>query len=151
MRCILFAASFAFVALAATNAAAQSTDVVDHANPVYRPYQLFASSNICQYQGDCAVFFPAATASETLITRVSCQFALASGGTVVGAVLSGPNSSARDIIPVFSYAPSSSSTTYGINSDVYLFFNKGEAPEFDVYSSGEPVQGLQCTVSGYIR
>ena len=135
---------FALTAMAFACAPAARADA-----PASHPYQVFATSVTCQYQGDCAVFFPAiANAGNTIIQHLSCEFAL-TGGSVVGAVLSGPTNNVRNIVPVFAFAAANGVTTYGINADTYLFFAKGVVPEVDVYSAGAPIQDLNCTVSGY--
>lgn len=149
MRLVSFAAFLFFAAAVPAHAA--PAPVEDMSNPIHHPYQQFADSGTCQYAGDCAVLFPATTAASTLIQHVSCEFYLASGGTVVKTTLSGPTGNDRNIFPAFAYAPQQGSTSYGIDAGAYLFFAKGEQPRIDVFSNGAPVQYLDCTISGYTR
>ncbi len=153
MRIVPLAAFLAIAGGAAAHAA--PPPVEDMSNPIHHPYQQFADASTCQYAGDCAIVFPATTAASTLIQRVSCEFYLASGGTVVKASLGGqyggPMGSDRNILPAFAYAPQSGGTSYGINADTTLFFPKGAQPRVDVFSNNVPVQYLDCTISGYTR
>lgn len=153
MRIMPLAAVLILAAVARAHAA--PPPVEDMSNPIHHPYQQFANGGTCQYAGDCAIVFPTTTAASTLIQRVSCEFYLASGGTVSNASLSaqygGPMGSDRNIFPVFAYAAQSGGTSYGINADANLFFTKGAQPRVDVFSSGVPVQYFDCTISGYTR
>jgi hypothetical protein len=148
MRHILLAASLAIVAASATHAFAASTDVIDTANPIYHPYQETESAN-CTAQGDCAVVFPATTASQTLVTHASCSFFLATGGAVTVAVVGRQTTGPINAVSVFSYATASGGANNAFNADTYLFYDKGQQPRVDVISLNEPVQSLYCTLSGY--
>jgi hypothetical protein len=65
MRSILVAA---FSLFAFTDAAGATTPapVEDYSDALRHPYQVFANSGTCQYQGDCVVLFPATTNARTL-------------------------------------------------------------------------------------
>lgn len=149
MRIMPLAAVLILAAVARAHAA--PPPVEDMSNPIHHPYQQFVDIGSCQYVGDCSILFPATTAASTLIQYVSCEFFLASGGTIVTATLSGPAANDRNFLPVFAYPPQQGGTNYGIGTAAYLFFAKGKQPRVDVFSNGAPVQYFDCTVSGYTR
>ena len=149
MRIVPLAAVLTLAAVVSAHAA--PPPVEDMSNPIHHPYQQFADSGTCQYAGDCAIVFLATTAASTLIQHVSCEFYLASGGTVSKTTLSGPGGNDRNMFPAFAYAAQQGGTPYGLNADAYLFLAKGEQPRVDVFSNGAPVQYLDCTISGYTR
>ncbi len=109
-------------------------------------YQQFLTTN-CTFQGDCALVFPALT-ERVLMLRASCSFSLTVSASVISAVLVSQDFGARDFLQVFAYGPNEGSTIYGINSDAYLFYKKGQQPRIDIYSVGAPVSNLFCTLSG---
>ncbi|MGA8152067.1 MAG: hypothetical protein WB952_14030 [Terriglobales bacterium] len=133
---------------ATTASASTSTQVRNIADPVHHPYQQFAIAN-CTIQGDCAIVFPAMSGTRTLILHASCNFALATGNSISYAMLGIQNANPRNSLQVFANGSSSGFTAYGINSDTYLFYEKGDQPRIDVFGLGGPVQNLTCTVSGY--
>jgi electron transfer flavoprotein alpha subunit len=112
------------------------------------PYQQYISTT-CQYQGDCAVVFPATTKITTVITNVSCQFAIPSGTSILSAAVLTQEFGARFFVQPFYFGYAEGSATYGINSATNLFVNKGVQPRIDVYSTGGAVSNMFCTISGY--
>lgn len=135
-----------------TTTATQNVKDVDE--PIRHPYQQTEFTNACTIQGDCAIVFPAITNPRVLIQHVSCVFALADSGApfIVYASIS-----AGGEFPDYVTATSSGGnngvnyTDWTINSDVYLFVNKGQSIRIDVFSEGQPVAGLQCTAAGYFE
>lgn len=142
----VLAATFlsAGVATATASAPAQASF-----NPLTQAYQEQSEpGSACQFQGDCAVVFDALP-SKTIVTHVSCNFFLASGGVVLNSYLIGQSSNPANNLQPFAYAASPSGTQYGINADTYVVFTKGQEPRVDVFSDGQPVQFLNCTISGF--
>ena len=144
MRKFIFVVIFMAAGITAAATPAEATF-----NPLTQAYQQFAEPALtCTFQGDCAVLFPA-TATKTIVTHVSCEFFLASGGTVLNASLGSQGSSPRNNLPTYAFATGSGGVNFGINAEVYLVYPAGQQPRIDVFSSGAPVQFLDCTVSGY--
>ena|SRR5271168_1918167 len=81
--------------------------------------------------------------------RASCSFSPATTGSIGFAALYSPTANPRNYLQAFPYAANNGSTNFGINSDTYLFFTKGQQPTIEVFANSAPVQGLNCTVSGY--
>lgn len=118
-------------------------------NPLSQAYQQSQSASGCTNPGDCAIVF-AAVPSKTIVTHVSCIFFLTSDGVVVNALLTEQNAGGQhNSLQTYAFETSSGDTNYGINSETYLIFTKDQEPRIDVYSSGEPVQFLNCTISGF--
>ncbi|MGC2170689.1 MAG: hypothetical protein WA555_12910 [Candidatus Sulfotelmatobacter sp.] len=128
------------------------TSVQNVSDPTNHPYQEFASTS-CTGLGLCAVQFPAITTDRTLILHASCSFELPTGtstaGSIGGAYLVHPNSNPYNALQAFVYTNSGGVTNFGINSETYLFFTKGQIPEIDVFGNNAPVVDLSCTLSGY--
>jgi hypothetical protein len=124
----------------------------DFSYQLRHPYQASASNKSCLFQGDCSVVFRAILGRRVLILHASCDFFLASGGTVQNVVLSGANvggGNPRNVLPAFSFAPQNTGTAWGVNASTHLFFNHGDQPRIDVVSGTVQVQSLDCTISGY--
>ena len=145
MRRFILASMFVSAGIASATMASAPAQAAF--NPLTQAYQDFNSTN-CTFQGDCAVLFTAVP-SKTIITHVSCEFFLASGGTALNAYLNEESTNPRFFLQPFSFAPTSSGTNYGTNAEVYRVYTKGQIPRVDVYSDGQPVQDLMCTVSGF--
>jgi hypothetical protein len=138
-----------FAILWASTANAQTpTRVQNIQDPIDHPYQQRVYAP-CTQAGDCAAIFPATTAKRTLVLHASCIFSIVNGGSVIEAVLSEPSSAVQNAFQSFKSGTESTSTVYGINAETYMFFEKGQQPRLDVFSSDQPVNGLACTLSGY--
>lgn len=124
------------------------TPVKNVQDPVQHPYQEYAVMQ-CTTPGPCEIVFPAITTGLTLIQHVSCYFEVDRTANITFAVLGRVGSNPINLLQFFSYGPDSSDIAYGINADTYLFFEKGQQPYIEVNSNTAPVQGLQCTLSGY--
>jgi hypothetical protein len=113
------------------------------------PYQQGSTLSDCT-ASQCEVTFAATTDVKTVITAVSCIFALPPGASVVQSAF-GPDDSVKFFVQPFLYGFSNLTgfNTYGINAHVNLFLKKGDIPAFVVVSSGGNVGGLECTISGY--
>lgn len=117
-------------------------------NPLSQAYQEFAEpSQACTFAGDCSILFPAVP-SKTIVTHVSCELFLASGGTLVDALLKEQSSSPRFFLQPFTF-PASGGTSYAINAEVYQVYTKGQIPRIDAFSDSQPVQDFSCTISGF--
>jgi hypothetical protein len=114
------------------------------------PYQQGSTLADCTNPGLCEVTFPATTDAKTVVTAVSCIFALPPGASVAFATF-GPDVSVKFYLQPFFYAFSNLTgfNTYGINAQVNLFLKKGDIPAAAVSSVGGSVGGLECTISGY--
>jgi hypothetical protein len=142
----------ALVIFGVSTAIAASSPPVDVENvldPTRHPYQQYGTAN-CPAAGNCSITLPAITAEIVLITHVSCDFTLATGGSFVVASLGSKNAN-----PAFFFSASHTAdgtvTEYIINAGTYLFVSQTDLPIIDVVSIGTPVQGLVCTATGYYR
>ena len=147
--CLAFAVGGAAQAGTATTTGPGPTPVTDYSNPVRVPYQEWAIAPECTVAGTCTVTLPANTGTRVLVTHVSCEFFIATGGIAIAATLSGPADNSRQILPVFSYSAIGEGTPFGINSDVYFFIPTGTTPQVVVNSATEPVASFDCTLTGY--
>lgn len=129
-------------------ASAATTDVENVLDPTLHPYQEFESTN-CTVAGDCAIVFPAVASTRVLVRHASCSFALAQGTTFAYAILGVQDGNPRNDLYVFTNSSSNGYTSYGINADTYLFYDKGQQPRIDVFGNTAAIQGLLCTISGY--
>jgi hypothetical protein len=104
----------------------------------------------CTNPGYCNVTFPATTDAKTVITAVTCIFALPPGSSI-GYAEFGTQGGLNFFVQPFFYGFSNLTgfNTYGINAQVNYFFNKGDVPVVAVSSSGGAVAGLECMASGY--
>jgi hypothetical protein len=126
-------------------AGADSLDAIKH------PYQLSALATSCDLAGECDIAFPATTATRTLVTHVSCTFLLPSGGYASAVIAShnlGFNN--HDALPVFDAGPNVfvPGENFAINSEVYLFIEKGVVPDV-IITSNLPMQNASCKIAGY--
>jgi hypothetical protein len=55
----------------------------------------------------------------------------------------------RNDLFVFTNGSFGGYTSYGINADTYLLYDKGQKPRIDVFGDTAAMQGLLCTLSGY--
>jgi hypothetical protein len=102
------------------------------------------------------VSFPAITNGRTLLKRVSCDyFFQASSGTVYTAMITVLDFSlpqptiAFSDLQSFPYAVDYSGTTrFGINSDIYLFADKGQTIQLSINTSAS-LDSVTCTLTGY--
>jgi hypothetical protein len=116
--------------------------------PITHPYQVYSTQAAACAPGDCSILFPATTQANVVISHVSCEFSIPSGGSVGKAKLSAQNFAPEQLLPAFSFSPTG--TEYGINAETYLFLAKGAQPRVDVFSNGGvPVSQYACTLSGY--
>lgn len=117
---------------------------------LHNPFQQGSTVANCTNPGFCEVTFPATTDAKTVITAVSCIFALPSGASIQYATF-GPDDSVKFYVQPFYYGFSNLTgfNTYGINAQVNLFINKGDIPAAAIFSVGGNVGGLECTISGY--
>jgi hypothetical protein len=144
---LAFAVLLASIGRSATST--PPTQVVNVDDPTRHPYQEFADTS-CTGPGDCFLPFPAITTGRTVIQHASCLFNLTAGVAVLSASLSGPDSNARNFLPVFVYGNSGGVAYQGINADTYLFYTVGQQPRIDVFSNtGGAVTNLQCNLTGY--
>jgi hypothetical protein len=77
----------------------------------------------------CEVTFAATTDAKTVITAVSCIFALPPGASVVQSAF-GPDDSVKFFVQPFldGFSNLTGFNTYGINAQVNLFIKKGTYP-----------------------
>lgn len=117
---------------------------------LHNPYQQGSTEADCTNSGFCEVTFPATTDADTVVTAISCLFALPQGAAISYATF-GPDDNLKFYIQPFYYGFSNLTgfNTYGINAQVNLFIKKGEIPAAAVNSVGGAVSGLECTISGY--
>lgn len=133
--------------IASLAGATESENVTD---PITHPYQQSAYTSCASFAGgDCAIVFPAITTGRTLLLRASCTFSLAPGGKVEWTSVSQQGGSVSNALQIITYATVDGVTTYGINAETYLFYDTGQQPRIDVYTSGGAVQTLNCTLTGY--
>jgi hypothetical protein len=139
--------------LLAQGAHAAATEVDNLTDPIYHPYQAYASAT-CTLEGVCPVQFPAITSAVTLITHVSCTLQSTKTNIVAYAALNqGPEEPASgpfNVLPVFQFASVGGGTSLGINAQTYMFFTSGQTPDvvFQL-ENALPFGAVACTLSGY--
>jgi hypothetical protein len=112
-------------------------------------YQQFGTID-CTFAGACTVNFPATTAENTVITAVSCFFAIPSDGTFIrNSFLNSSNFNGSFALQPFIYGSADGFVTYGINASTNLFLQKASVPYVVVFSYGGATTDLNCTISGY--
>jgi hypothetical protein len=129
------------------------TEVENEQEPTRHPYQVFSSAS-CTLPGVCAVEFPAITTGRTLVTHASCRFSMSSTGSISYAFLNtGPAEPIGDVpfnnLPLFSFSSKSGTTSYGINSTTYFFFETGQTPAIAIETADAAVGTVLCTLNGY--
>jgi hypothetical protein len=150
MKSIVTAAvATALICMGNLSAEATVTQVNNVNDPVNHPFSQNTYNDGCTQQGDCVIYFSPTTATETVITHISCAYFLATGASTVYAELSNNSTGDANFLPVNSYANYDGGANHSMNDNVYLFFQSGQTPRVDVFSSGGPVQNFQCTISGY--
>jgi hypothetical protein len=142
------AVATALICMGSFSARATVTQVNNIDDPVNHPYSQNAQTS-CTSAGDCSIVFSATAAPETLIAHVSCVYFLLTGGITIYALVGNPSTSDVDYLPINAYANGGNGAWHSMNENTYLFFQSGQVPRIDVDSSGEPVQSMACTISGY--
>ncbi len=143
----LLIALLGLLALSGTASAQRATLTQDTESDARSPYQegIFHS---CPYAGDCAMLFsPVAAGKRRVIEYVSCVFAVTGGAGVQTVSLNSQGfRNARGFFQIQSsaYAPG----TFIVNSPTLLYFNAGEIPRIDAYTSGGTVSDAVCTLTG---
>ena len=111
------------------------------------PYQegIFPS---CPFAGDCAmVYSPVPAGKRRVIEYISCAIFVTGGFGVQTVSLNSQGfRNARGFFPITTngYAPG----TFIVNSPTLLYFNAGETPRIDAYTSGGTVSTAVCTLTG---
>jgi hypothetical protein len=136
------------ILLASTGSATAPTTVVNANDPTRHPYQQVGGDS-CAAAGDCAIDFPAITAGETIIQHVSCTFQVPTGSSIAWIALGSVGYAQFNYLPVFSYGNYADTTTYGINTDTYLLYTKGQMPRMNVDTNTGAVTEYGCTLTGY--
>jgi hypothetical protein len=129
------------------------TEVANEQEPTRHPYQVFSSAS-CTLAGVCAVEFPAITTGRTLVMHASCRFSMSTAGYVSYAFLNvGPAEPIENVpsnnLPLFSFSSKSGSTSYGINTATYFFFETGETPAIAIETADAAAGTVFCTLNGY--
>jgi len=129
------------------------TEVENEQEPTRHPYQVFSSAS-CTLPGVCAVEFPAITTGRTLVTHVSCRFNMSTTGYISYAFLNaGPEEPIGNVpfnnLPLFSFSSKGGSTSYGINTTTYFFFQMGETPAIAIETADAAAGAVLCTLNGY--
>jgi len=147
--------TFLTLAILSTATMASSLGNAADVEPTRHPYQSFQSQG-CGAGVQCTVSFPAITTGRTLLKRVSCDyFFQASSGavyttflTVLDLSLPQPTIAFSDL-QSFPYAVDFNGTTrFGINSDIYLFADKGQTIQLSINTSAS-LDSITCTLTGY--
>jgi hypothetical protein len=119
-------------------------------DPVTHPYIQTASNVSCTPDANCKIVFPTATAPETLVQHVSCQYNLVTGAVTIDALAINNTTGDQNNLEVFNYANGGGdSIVRGINANTYLFLQTGESAAVVIVPHGGAVKPLSCTVSGY--
>jgi hypothetical protein len=134
-----------------TNSVQQTLNINDPLNHAYQQ----TSSTSCSLAGTCELSFPAVP-HKVLLLHVSCFF-IEQGGhtppTQAAVLISGPaGTSTQNQLQVFYSGPNtnvSGDYNFGINSDAYLIYAKGDQPVVALITSSVSVVNLSCTLSGY--
>lgn len=132
---------------------AEVTEVENEQEPTRHPYQVFSSAS-CTLPGVCAVEFPAIATGRTLVTHVSCRFSMSTSGIISYAFLNvGPvepiGSQPFNNLPVFAFSSTAGTTSFGINTTSYFFYETGQVPAVAIETSGASVGTVLCTLNGY--
>jgi hypothetical protein len=117
-------------------------------DPIANYYQKHESSTKCKPAAFCTLKFPKITETRVLITHVTCDAEMASGTSIISAKLLTNIPASFSYLPVFSGTPFDGSVVFGINTDTYEFFNKGDVPVMLVGFTGSTTL-LECTLAGY--
>jgi hypothetical protein len=129
------------------------TEVENEQEPTRHPYQIFSSAS-CTLPGVCAVEFPAITTGRTLVTRASCRFSMSTTGYISYAFLNtGPVEPIGNVpfnnLPLFSFSSKGGTTSYGINTTTYFFFETGDTPAIAIETVDAAAGSVLCTLNGY--
>lgn len=142
----IFGRGLAAIALSTASAAwAQKAALVQDIDDNVRvPYQQFSVGYNCNFAGNCAALFPVVPPGHRVVVETLSCVALLTGGTLFLPIyLSGPANQVQIFVPPVPIGAS----RYTANLNTLVYFNSGEQPRIDAYSSG-PYSNFSCTLTG---
>jgi hypothetical protein len=113
------------------------------------PYQAYSDKPKCQLSTTCIITFPAVTNSGAIVQRVSCAFAIKTGGSFALSFLTISGQTAFNILSANkSAALTSGGVIYTIDQATNLFVDTAQQPEVTISSLDKGIKDLACTITG---